>query len=112
MAYYWFAKNIPELQEFAVVDRREWLRAAEERSRPRYFRWVSVLIVTLVVLVSGQFQVWLHLGFLSVVPVTAFVAAVALIWDVAYQQPRARQWLREHLREFRTDDPPVAGAKP
>lgn len=28
MAYYWRAKNIPELQEAAVADRREWLSEA------------------------------------------------------------------------------------
>lgn len=105
MAYYWRAGTIPELQKVQADNWREWLRVAEERSRPRYFRWASILGAAFAVLVAGQLQDRLHLGFLFVLlTVTAVGAAVGWVWDAAYQQPRARRWLREHLHEFRTDD--------
>lgn len=110
MAYYWFAKNIPELQDVAVADRREWLRMAEERSSSKLDTTVLRVLLPLAVFVGVVSSNRWHLGTLLVVAcfLCAFVADRLLN---VYRQARARKWLREHLHEFRVDDPPMAGAR-
>lgn len=111
MAYYWFAKNIPELQEVAVADRREWLRVAEERSRSKravtVFRVLCPLVVFVAIVSLDRWHPSVLVG--CVCMLFAFVAD--RIWNV-YRQARARQWLREHLHEFRVDDQAMKGARP
>lgn len=105
MAYYWFAKNVPELHEVQPADRREWLHVARQRSTRWPARVVMVLasLVAYVVAREGACrEQWNPLA--SLLAIVAVIGAVALILDAVWLQPRARKWLREHLHEFRVND--------
>lgn len=109
MAYYWFAKNIPELQEVAVADRREWWHVARERVWRGRIRWVclatGVFAYACAIGIAGRLHLNSFAGFLAVM---AAAGMVAWSFDAFFLQPRGRQWLREHLHEFRIDDDPPA----
>lgn len=103
MAYYWFAKNIPELQKVAVVDRREWLRVAEERSSSKRAATVLRVLVPVAVFIGIVSSDRWHPGALTVAACFLCAFVVDRLLNV-YRQARARRWLREHLHEFCTDD--------
>ncbi len=103
MAYYSFAKNIPELLEVEPANRRGWLDAAMDRSRSKHTavvgRMVTAIIVFAWVVFPSRWQPS------ALVVVAYFLVAVVAdhLWRV-HRQKRARQWLREHLHEFRVSD--------
>jgi len=111
MAYYWFAKNIPELQEVAVADRRQWLRVAEERSCSKRAATVSLVLVLLAVFVGIVSAGHWHPSALTVLACFLGAFVVDRFWN-GYRQARARRWLREHLRESRADEPAASASQP
>ena len=105
MAYYWRARNIPELREVQVEDRREWLRVAREHVWRGWVRWVCVAAGALGYAGAKEIDDRLHMNlFAGLLVVLAAVGVVAWSFEAFWLQPRARQWLREHLHEFRTND--------
>lgn len=100
MAYYWFAKNIPELQEVEPANRRGWLDVAVDRSESSRARTLFLAARAAAVAALIQIDKW---------PVAALILLlgyVAVVWFLRIRrQQHARAWLCEHLHEFRADEP-------
>ena len=106
MVYYWRVGDIPELQEMQPADRYERWRVARERVwQGRVLRWACLTASVLVYTGAKGIDDRLHLSlFAGLLVVLAIAGTVIWSLDVLCLQPRARQWLRTHLHEFRTDD--------
>ena len=107
MAYYWFAKNIPELQEVEPANRRGWLDVAVDRSESPRARALFLAASAAGVAALMQIDNW---------PVAALILLlgyVAAVWFLRIRrQQRARAWLREHLHEFCTDESATRASQP
>lgn len=111
MAYYWFTKNIPELQKVEPVNRRGWLDVAMDRSRSKRAAMVGRMVTAIIVFVVIVFSDRWHISALATAAYFLFAVVADFLWRI-HRQKRARQWLRENLHEFRVDEPATPASQP
>ena len=104
MTFYWRLKDIPELRDVPVKDRREWWREAVVRSRTSRVKWVffTVMLISLI----GVSTLVHHMGWGVLARFGCYAvvgATLGLIQEISYQQPHAREWLRLHINDESLD---------
>jgi len=100
MAYYWRARNIPELQEVHAADRGRWWRLARGRIWSRRTWWACAATGLLIAIIVNRVTDRLHVNPLAGFLMFLVVAGV-LDWivDAFWLQPRARAWLQANLAQ-------------